>query len=191
MPRPSRRQEIVEAATRTYAAEGYDGARIRSIAENAGMSEAAIYRHFGSMEELAQEVYAVNFIRYAELVGQAIHDGANPAEKIRNVVRATIQRYRDDKPAFIATTIRLPNFHAALPADTVYPIDRVAAVIREGQAAQVIRSGKANLLAAMFFGALLRPMLLAEVSGPGAFEMFHSTEYDQTIEEVSLATLFL
>ena len=64
-------------------------------------------------------------------------------------------------------------------------------MIRDGQTAGVIRQGKANLLASMFFGALLRPMLLAELAAPGAFEMFHNTEYDQTIEEVAMATLFL
>jgi AcrR family transcriptional regulator len=155
------------------------------------MSEAAIYRHFSSMEELAQEVYRVNFAKYTALVREATDAGTTPSEQIRNVVHATIGLYREDRAAFVATLIRLPNFSPAQPSGTIYPINRIEAIIREGQAAGLIRSGEPLLLAAMFFGALLRPMLLAEGSAAGDFEMMDTTEHDQTIEQVALATLFL
>jgi AcrR family transcriptional regulator len=190
MPRPSRRQEIIDAATRTFAAEGYDGARTRGVAARAGLSEAAIYRHFGSMEELAQEVHRVHFARYAELLEEAVQAGATPVDKIRNVVRATLERYREDRAAFTATLIRMPAFMPSLPEGTVYPIEFVETVIREGQATGVIRPGQPRLLATMFFGALLRPMLVAEVTAPGSFEIHQHTEHDPTIEAVALATLF-
>jgi AcrR family transcriptional regulator len=190
MPRPSRRQEIIDAATRTFAAEGYDGARTRGVAERAGLSEAAIYRHFRSMSELAQEVHRVHFTRYAELLEEAVDAGATPVDKIRNVVRATLRRYREDRDAFTATLIRMPAFMPSLPPGTVLPIEFVEGVIREGQAAGAIRSGPPRLLATMFFGAMLRPMLVAEVTAPGSFEIHEHTEHDPTIEEVALAILF-
>nr|WP_277814881.1 TetR/AcrR family transcriptional regulator [Galbitalea soli] len=180
----------MEAATRNVAANGYSGARTRGIAESAGMSEAAIYRHFGSLEDLGQEVYRVAFSKYAERIQEATDAGEAPSEKIRNAIRATLTLYREDRPAFIATLIRLPNFTPALPEGLIYPINRIESIIRDGQDAGVIRPGEPLLLAAMFFGALLRPMLLAEGSAAGPFAMLDDTQYDQTIEDVALATLF-
>jgi AcrR family transcriptional regulator len=164
MPRPSRRQEILEAATRTFAEVGYDRARTRGVAENAGVSEAAIYRHFGSMDDLAQEVHRMHFARYAHLVREAVEAGTAPAEQIRNVIRATLRRYREDRAGFVATLVRLPG---------------------------EIRAGQVRLLAAMFFGALLRPMQVAELTAPGSFDLHDDTLHDQTIEDVAMATLFV
>jgi AcrR family transcriptional regulator len=191
MPRPSRRQEILEAATRTFAEVGYDRARTRGVAEDAGVSEAAIYRHFGSMDDLAQEVHRMHFARYARLVREAVEAGTAPAEQIRNVIRATLRRYREDRAGFVATLVRLPNFMPSLPAGSVLPIEFVEATIRQGQASGEIRAGQVRLLAAMFFGALLRPMQVAELTAPGSFDLHDDTLHDQTIEDVAMATLFV
>jgi AcrR family transcriptional regulator len=47
-----RRQQIIEAATLRFAQRGYLGASLRDIANDVGVSAAAILRHFGSKEEL-------------------------------------------------------------------------------------------------------------------------------------------
>ncbi|MBT9472169.1 MAG: TetR/AcrR family transcriptional regulator [Pseudomonadota bacterium] len=41
-----RRAEILEAAERIFVAEGYDGATIRKIADEVGVSSTALYMHF-------------------------------------------------------------------------------------------------------------------------------------------------
>jgi AcrR family transcriptional regulator len=41
-----RRAEILEAAERIFIAEGYDGATIRKIADEVGVSSTALYMHF-------------------------------------------------------------------------------------------------------------------------------------------------
>lgn len=41
-----RRQEILEAAERIFVAEGYEGATIRKIADEVGVSSTALYMHF-------------------------------------------------------------------------------------------------------------------------------------------------
>src|SRR3712207_2879540 len=41
-----RRGEILEAAERIFVAEGYEGATIRRIAEEVGVSSTALYLHF-------------------------------------------------------------------------------------------------------------------------------------------------
>jgi TetR/AcrR family transcriptional regulator len=47
-----RKMQIIEAARRVYAEQGGSGAKSRLIAERAGITEAYLYRHFHSKEEL-------------------------------------------------------------------------------------------------------------------------------------------
>lgn len=50
-----RRRSIIHAATRLFAENGYHATSIRRIAREAEVSEALIYKHFASKEELYEE----------------------------------------------------------------------------------------------------------------------------------------
>src|SRR5207344_2664777 len=50
-----RRRLILSGARDAFLASGYAGARTKDIAERAGITEAVIYRHFASKEELFEE----------------------------------------------------------------------------------------------------------------------------------------
>ncbi|NIV34399.1 MAG: TetR family transcriptional regulator [Anaerolineae bacterium] len=50
------RQCLLEAAQRLFAARGYHGASIRDIVQACGVSNAALYYHFGSKKDLYFEV---------------------------------------------------------------------------------------------------------------------------------------
>ena len=49
---PDTRQEILDAARQEFAAAGYDGATIRSIASDAGVDPALVMHYFGSKDQL-------------------------------------------------------------------------------------------------------------------------------------------
>src|SRR5687767_3051257 len=51
-----RRELILQASLELFARQGLHGVTTRMIAEAAGMSEALLYRHFRSKEELYQEL---------------------------------------------------------------------------------------------------------------------------------------
>lgn len=53
---PATRQCLLEAAQRLFAAHGYHGASIRDIVQSCGVSNAALYYHFGSKQGLYSEV---------------------------------------------------------------------------------------------------------------------------------------
>jgi AcrR family transcriptional regulator len=50
------REEILEAATRRFATQGYERAGVREIAADAGVTAALVNRYFGSKEGLFAEV---------------------------------------------------------------------------------------------------------------------------------------
>jgi AcrR family transcriptional regulator len=49
-----RREQIIDAALKIFSEKGYDGASIRDIAEEVGVSEGLMYHYFSSKEELLQ-----------------------------------------------------------------------------------------------------------------------------------------
>ena len=53
---PERREEILEASLALFAHHGLHGVTTRMIADAAGVSEALLYRHFRSKEELFDEL---------------------------------------------------------------------------------------------------------------------------------------
>lgn len=53
-----RRREIVEAATRVFAEQGFERASLRTIAERAGTNHQTLGHHFASKDEIFQEVLA-------------------------------------------------------------------------------------------------------------------------------------
>lgn len=56
-PRRNTRLELRDAAVRLGARDGVQGASIRTIAREAGVSEGAVYKHFGNKDELIREAY--------------------------------------------------------------------------------------------------------------------------------------
>lgn len=70
-------QEIIETARRLLVTEGPEGASLRAIAREMGMTAPALYRYFGSHEELLRHVVGSIFMDLADCVRRAIHTAAD------------------------------------------------------------------------------------------------------------------
>lgn len=71
-----RRAEILEAAERIFIAEGYDGATIRKIADEVGVSSTALYMHFPDKSaillEICEETIKLLLARNREIAAKPI-----------------------------------------------------------------------------------------------------------------------
>jgi AcrR family transcriptional regulator len=72
-------QEIIETARRLLVTEGPEGASLRAIAREMGMTAPALYRYFGSHEDLLRHVVGDIFTDLADYVQAAIHKAADTA----------------------------------------------------------------------------------------------------------------
>ncbi|MBO3753223.1 TetR/AcrR family transcriptional regulator [Streptosporangiaceae bacterium NEAU-GS5] len=188
MPRPSQKNEILRAALDCFAEQGYEGTRVRHIAERAGVSDAALYRHYPSVEALAQELFAHYFGDYARRIAAATSDGTSE-QRLRAAIRATLAYYRQDPAAAMFILLRQHPFQRRLPAGTVYPLEIIERVIAAGQQRGEVREGQPNLLTAIFLGCVLRPIHLDGFAAPGALDLIAETHHDQVIEDAALAAL--
>lgn len=76
-------QEIIQTARRLLVQQGPDAVSLRAIAREMGMTAPALYRYFGSHEELLRHVVADIFTELASYVRAAIHDAAAGAAGLR------------------------------------------------------------------------------------------------------------
>ncbi|KAA0018994.1 helix-turn-helix transcriptional regulator [Antrihabitans cavernicola] len=178
----------MRAALSRFAEQGYDGTRVRHIAERAGVSDAALYRHFPSVEALAQELFATWFGEFGTRLADAVAEG-DTDDKLRAVVRTVLRFYREEPAAATFILLRQDSLMPALPAGSAYPLETVEAIIATGQQQGLIRNGQPNLLAAIFLGCVLRPIHLANFAAAGAFDLLAETGHDTTIESAALAAV--
>ena len=66
---PNRRQQILDEATHLFAAKGFEGASMRTIARACGITEAAIYRHFKGKNDLYEQVITAKAVQH-NIAGQ-------------------------------------------------------------------------------------------------------------------------
>jgi TetR/AcrR family fatty acid metabolism transcriptional regulator len=52
-----RREHLLDAATRVFAAKGFNGATIRDVARAAGVADGTIYNYFANKEALLFDVF--------------------------------------------------------------------------------------------------------------------------------------
>jgi AcrR family transcriptional regulator len=71
-----RRAEILEAAERIFVAEGYEGATIRKIADEVGVSSTALYMHFQDkaciLHEIVEGTLAQLLIQNRDIAGRPL-----------------------------------------------------------------------------------------------------------------------
>ena len=66
--RPSRRSEIVLAATHVFSRLTYAEATVEHIAEECGVAPTAVYYHFGGKEELFDEAYVTALTGFSAMI---------------------------------------------------------------------------------------------------------------------------
>ncbi len=97
---------IVDAAIEAMSLQGYHGTSIRDIAERAGMSNAALYHHFASKQDLLFRIMDRGIDELHRSTVEALAAvGDDPAEQLSAMVRVHVLAHtRDRKGSFIGNT---------------------------------------------------------------------------------------
>ena len=179
----------MEAALQCFAKQGYAGTRIRDIAEAGDVSEAALYRHFESKEAVAQSLFAQHFQEFGQQMKATFATTQPASEKLQDVVRLLLKTYRENPAAFNFVILNTPSFLPHLSPDTIYPMDVLEQIVRDGQAEGSLRDGQPNLLAAIFLGCVLRPLIVSQLADPGALDLLQEKRHDSVILEAALESI--
>lgn len=86
-----RRAEILAAAERIFVEHGYEGATIRKIADEVGLSSTALYMHFSEKGEILQEICRQAFEALMEANQVIIAETRSPEQRMREMMRAYVE----------------------------------------------------------------------------------------------------
>jgi AcrR family transcriptional regulator len=164
MARPSRQADIRAAALSCFARVGYDGTRVRQIAEAAGLSEAALYRHWKSKEELAAELFADGMRDYADQLEQAVASPGRTPERLSRLIERMLDLYGDQPHLSVFLIEQQPRFIGALPPRFPYPLHVFERLVKAGQRNKEVKRGDPRLIAAIALGCVTRPILVSRHS---------------------------
>lgn len=86
----SRRAEILAAAERIFVGYGYEGATIRKIADEVGLSSTALYMHFSEKGEILHEICRNAFERLIAANRQILAEPGTPEVRLRRMLDAYV-----------------------------------------------------------------------------------------------------
>lgn len=160
------RARIEEEALRLFAARGVAGTSVRDIAEAVGVSEGALYRHFGSKEELARDLFLSRYAALARDICRIAEDSGSFDEKIQMVVDSACRLF-DETPELFAYLLLSQHDHLAqVPEEAgANVVEAIAGLLRAGGVA----AGDADLAAALALGCVVQPasfVLYGRLPGP-------------------------
>jgi len=95
-----RRGEILEAAQRIFIAEGYQGATIRKIADEVGVSSTALYMHFKDKDQILLEISDGAINRLLEINSEISARPIDPVVKVRMMLDAYMAFALDNPNAY-------------------------------------------------------------------------------------------
>lgn len=175
------RPKIERAALKLFISEGVDAATTREIADEAGVSEGALYRHYKGKDELALALFMETHHRLANMMQRAFSEPGLLEEKVRRAVSAYCELADEDWLLFSFHLVSLNKF---IPHDTRREDDPVsvvekliAALMQSGE----IPKGDPAIIAAMCLGVVMQSGLNKIYNRlPGPFSQ-HADTFTRTI----------
>jgi AcrR family transcriptional regulator len=144
-----RRAEILEAAERIFVAEGYEGATIRKIADEVGVSSTALYMHFQDkgciLLDICERTITLLLERNREIAGKPLDAVVRTRMMLEAYMRWGLQHPNAYQLVYSAPR---PVSAGIWPEDTVdlstQCYDIFCGVVREIAAAGRLRTGTAE-----------------------------------------------
>jgi AcrR family transcriptional regulator len=174
-PAERRRQKvrgaILEAADRVFSNEGEAGLSIRRLAEEIDYSPAAIYKYFGSKDELVEELKEAFFARLMQSIDPADLQVMSFDHRVRRCFRTYIEVAAERPHHYVAafSSPGTPGTGDCPFQDTKkgQAFMTVAALVQEGQQAGVFDPALDPVLAAKSLWASMHGLALLLIHLPG------------------------
>jgi TetR/AcrR family transcriptional regulator len=141
---PSRRDQILDAAERLFAGQGFARTTIKQIGRAAGVNSALLYYYFADKDQLYREVLQ-RFV--AGLVARTMSGsagGSSPEKRLRAFVEAQVQTLAEHPHAPRLLVREMIDYDAAHAVEQIQHLSvtgfrRLCDLIEEGQRAGIFR----------------------------------------------------
>jgi len=158
-PPIDKRRQILDAAIRVFARQGFHSTRVSDIADEAGVAYGLVYHYFKSKDEVLNELFSERWSLLLAAIEEADEEDASPRAKLEAVAGFIVDSYRHDpelmKVIIVEVTRAANSFGRTHLAEIRNAYESIAKIVAEGQDAGVFRGDVDPIFASMsFYGAI-------------------------------------
>ena len=187
MPDPDKPQQIIDAAIRVFARNGYYNSRVSDIAREAGIAAGTIYLYFKTKDEILVTLFREKMAEWVAVVRREIAGEPDAVGKVRKLVglHFDVLEQNPDLAEVLQVELRQGHkfFRGASAQEVSAYFDLIASVLEEGIAAGHFRHDlPVKVATKMLFGAMDQ-VATSWVLGKRGYRLTDSAE--------AVATIFL
>lgn len=156
---PDKPQQIIDAAVRVFARNGFYNSRVSDIAREAGIASGTIYLYFKTKDEILVTLFREKMAGFVSALRKEISGEADAPAKLRRLVRLHFETLeaRPDLAEVVQLELRQGQkfFRGASAHEISTYFDLIGSVLEEGVAAGLFRPElPVKVATKMLFGAM-------------------------------------
>jgi AcrR family transcriptional regulator len=154
-----RRRQILDAAVRVFARQGFHTCRVSDIADEAGVAYGLVYHYFQSKDEVLDTLFLERWGVMIEAIREIDAREIPARDKLAAIASFIVDSYRHDpelmKVIIVEVTRAANSFGAAHIGDINRAYRLIEGIVEQAQGAGEFREGISPEFAAMaFYGAI-------------------------------------
>ncbi len=159
MPEPDKHQQIIDAAVRVFARNGYYNSRVSDIAKEAGIASGTIYLYFKTKDEILVTLFREKMAEFVATVRKAIAAEPDAVAKLRRLIRLHFKLLEEHAEMAEVVQVELRQgqkfFRGASANEVSGYFDLISSVLEEGMAAGLFRNDlPVKTVRKVLFGAM-------------------------------------
>lgn len=172
-----RKRQILDAAVRVFARQGFHACRVSDIANEAGVAYGLVYHYFRSKDEVMNELFTERWSLLLAAIDEVDRRDVTPKEKLDSVAGFIIESYRRDPELMQVIIVEVTRAANSFGRTHLPEINRayesIAKIVSDAQSSGAFRSDIDPLLASMWFYGGIEQLLSGWV-----FELIPAGEGD-------------
>ena len=150
--------DILRESLALFAARGYDAVSVRDLAKAAGVSEAALYKHFKGKEEMASYIFTAIISDYTQRLKQINAEVTGAVNKLCRLVEVTYDLYCEYPSEIRFTLLSQYQFWEKAPEE-VKPHFLIRQILEEGMDKGEIPRKEVYFWITIYSGIMLQPLV--------------------------------
>jgi TetR/AcrR family fatty acid metabolism transcriptional regulator len=176
-PPVDRRRQILDAAIRVFARQGFHSCRVSDIADEAGVAYGLVYHYFNSKEQVMNELFTERWSLLLEAIAEIDREEIAGRKKLDAVARFIIESYRHERELMQVIIVEVTRAANSFGRTHLPEINRayesIAKIVADGQATGEFRADIDPVFASMWFYGAIEQLLSGWV-----FELIPAGEGD-------------
>jgi TetR/AcrR family transcriptional regulator, fatty acid metabolism regulator protein len=176
-PPIDKRRNILDAAIKVFARQGFHSTRVSDIADEAGVAYGLVYHYFKSKDEVLNELFTERWSLLLAAIDEADASTDTPRDKLAAVAAFIVDSYRHEpelmKVIIVEVTRAANSFGRTHLPEIRRAYDSITKIVADGQDAGAFRRDIDAAFASMSFYGAIEQLLSGWI-----FEVIPASETD-------------